>query len=119
MRQLMGNQPPPLTRPHGKPTLTKDDVATDRIGTRVHVPRRLLGGRAGMHAHSGKVVAEAPFHILPKRRIQRPARAGEDAVILERLSGASPGSSDDGFGSYLSTHPGLGERVERLEAGER
>ena len=40
-------------------------------------------------------------------------------AILERLSQADPGDSDDGFGSYFSTHPAIEERVERLKAGER
>lgn len=40
-------------------------------------------------------------------------------AILERLSETSPGGSDGKFGSYFSTHPGIGERIERLEAGKR
>jgi Zn-dependent protease with chaperone function len=41
------------------------------------------------------------------------------AAILMRLSAAVGDDPDDGLARYFSTHPGLKERVERLQAGER
>jgi hypothetical protein len=65
MRQLMGKQAPPLVRPRREPARTKHNVVTYRVGIGVYVPSRLLGGRIGMHPHSGKVVSEALLHVLP------------------------------------------------------
>jgi hypothetical protein len=59
MRQLVGNQSPSLVRPRRKLTYTKNNVVTQCVRMSVHVLRRLPGGPAGMHPHSGKVVAEA------------------------------------------------------------
>ena len=41
------------------------------------------------------------------------------AAILTRLSEAVEEDPDDRFGTYLSTHPGLKERVERLSGDRR
>ena len=65
MRQLMGNQPPSFVRSWREPTFSKYNALSYRVGVSVHVLRRLLGSRAGMHPHSGKVVAEALLHVLP------------------------------------------------------
>ena len=76
----MGKQPPPLVCPLCKLIRAKHNVVSYRVRTGVHIPHRLLGSRAGMHPHAGKVVAEALLHVLPHRRFQRPAEAGKDSV---------------------------------------
>src|SRR5207248_1286805 len=84
MRQLMGNQAPPLGRPRCELASAEHDVVTHRVGIGVHLPSRLLSSCTGMYPHLRKVVAEALLHILPKCRIQRHARAGEDLIYAGR-----------------------------------
>ncbi|HMR68364.1 MAG TPA: hypothetical protein PKE64_30505, partial [Anaerolineae bacterium] len=67
-----------------------------RVSSGVHLPRRLLGGRAGMYPHLGKVVAKARFHEGAYCWLQRPARTGKDVINTGRrlahlhLTGGSP-----------------------------
>jgi hypothetical protein len=65
VRQLVGEQTATGVRPRREPARTEDDVVTQRVSFGAHVLRGLLGSRAGMHPHTGKVVAEAPLHVLP------------------------------------------------------
>src|SRR5258706_10476621 len=62
----------------------KHNVLSHRVGIRVHVTRRSFGGRAGMHAHPGEVVAEVPLHVLAQRRLERRAEIGR-ASCRERV----------------------------------
>src|SRR5262249_56226944 len=65
IRQLMGYHSPPFVRFSPKPIRTKHDIVSDRVGMRINIFRRLLGGCPGMHSHPGKVMPEALFHVLP------------------------------------------------------
>ena len=46
-------------------TRSEHDVMSHRVSEGVHVLRRLLGSRVGMHPHLGEVVGETLFHVLP------------------------------------------------------
>ena len=80
MGQFMGKE---LSAFHGRGRKFiggENDMRPDGVGARVHLPRRLRGFAVRMHAHAAEVVAEAPFHILPQRRLQRLAWPGDDPV---------------------------------------
>jgi hypothetical protein len=64
MRQLVRQQSPSLARVRFELPRTKHQIVSYRVGTRIHIPRRLLGSRAGMHVHSRKVPAKALLHLL-------------------------------------------------------
>ena len=64
VRQFVRQQVPPGGRVRRRRIAAEDDVVAERVGACVHLPRRLLGSRTGMHPHLGKVVAEALLHIL-------------------------------------------------------
>ena len=61
----MGDQSPSYLRLRRKLSSTEHHVVPDRVGIRVYVARRLLGGRTGVYPHSGKVVSKTLFHALP------------------------------------------------------
>jgi hypothetical protein len=84
MRQLVREQSSSLTRVRFELARTKHQVVSYRVGTRIHIPRRLLGSRAGMHAHPRKVEAKAPFHFPLYRRVERLACAGQGVVHTGR-----------------------------------
>lgn len=77
-----------------KLTRTKHQVVSHRVGTCVHVPRRLLGHRTEMDTHPRKVPTEALLHLQTQRRLKGTASAGQD--ILDA------GGSGRSFTSELS-----------------
>ncbi len=94
MRQFMGKQAPPLVGRRRKPARTQHDVMSHCVRVSVHIPRRLLGCRAGMHSHSRKAVAEARLHEGTCGGIERLARGAQHFL-------------DDGWCCNLSRVAGL------------
>src|SRR5712691_11014574 len=80
MRQLVSKQSAPAVRARGKLIRAEHNVVSYCVSIGADISRRLLGSTAGMHPHARKVMTKALLHVLPKRRVQRPAGAGEDAV---------------------------------------
>ncbi len=76
----MGNQSPSLVRSRREPARTKHHIMPDGVRLGVHIPRRALGSRAGMHPHVGKVIAETLLHVLPERWLQRSSWTGKGLV---------------------------------------
>ena len=76
MRELMGDQAPPLVRPRRETPRIEHDVVAHCVGMRIHVARRLPGGRVRMHPHAGKILPEARLQKASRCRIERlPRRA--------------------------------------------
>src|SRR6266576_62994 len=76
----MGDQAPSLARSRCEPARGEHDVVAHRVRVGIDLLYRSLGSRAGMDPHSRKVVAEALFHILSQRWVERAARARENIV---------------------------------------
>ena len=71
VRQLVRQQGPPFPVFRCELVRTKHNLGPYRVGVGVHIPCRLLCGRAGMHTHPGKVVTEALLHGGASRRAER------------------------------------------------
>lgn len=67
------------------------------IGVTVHVARRLLGGCAGVHSYSGKVVANARLHKCKRRRIERLTGRAQNIVHDRRGFGLASAACADGL----------------------
>jgi hypothetical protein len=87
-------QSPSLARVRFEFTRTKHQVVSHCVGTRIHIPRRLLGGGGGMHAHPRKVVAKPLLHLLAQCRLEWLAGTGQSVLhtggCRSSLIGRSP-----------------------------
>src|SRR5687767_46856 len=77
VRQLMRQETPSGLCSRRELASAEYYVVSDGIGAGVDLPGRLLRHRAGVHSHPRKVVAEARFEEIFRRRLERLSRTAE------------------------------------------